>query len=260
MKKNLLFVLLITFVILVIFYTQKEDNFTPSSDKKETDAKTGSIVFGIEAMYPPFEFLSNGEIVGMDVDIANAIASELKKDAKFMDMKFDSLLPALDNNTVNAVISAITITEQREKNFDFSIPYYSEGLVVVFRINDPINIEDLQNKTIACQLGSTMQIWAKKHISEENVIAVDNNNQAIEMLKTGHVDGVIVNTSQGISFLKENQSLDYQSIPNSSNEGFGIAFKKGSPLKSEVDKAIEKIKLDGTLNKIIAKWIYKNDL
>src|SRR3989304_2258278 len=139
------------------------------------------------------------------------------------DMKFSVILAALQTGFVDAAISTITITPEREKNFDFSKPYSHESMAMVFPKDKPItdNLQ-LSGKKIACQLGTTMEIWLKKYAIGTEIITMDNNNQAIEALKAGHVDGVLVDSVQGIAFRDHNNGFSYAVIAKS-DTGYGGA-------------------------------------
>jgi polar amino acid transport system substrate-binding protein len=213
------------------------------------------IKFATSADYPPFEYYANGEIKGFDVELAQLIAKELGKKAVFENMQFSSILAALQIGSVDAAISTFTITQERKKSFDFSEPYYNESLVMVFDKNKPItNKLQLTGKKIACQLGTTMEIWLKKYALSTEIITMDNNNQAIEALKAGHVDGVLIDSVQGATFSRQNAGLSYAAIAQS-DTGYGIAFKKGSPLKDQVNKDLSSFKAKGEIKKLQQKWL-----
>jgi len=169
-------------------------------------------------------------------------------------MQFSSIFAALENNTVDAAISTITATPERKKNFDFSEQYYVESLSVVFPKNAPIaNESELSGKKIACQLGTTMEVWLKAHHADSEIITMDNNNQAIEALKAGHVDCVLMDNIQGIAFSHRNPNLSYAMVAKSDN-GYAIAFKKGSALKDEINGALKSLESSGELEKLKKKW------
>lgn len=213
------------------------------------------IKFAVSADYPPFEYYVNGEIKGFDIELARLIAKNLGKKAVFENMQFSSVLPSLQNNFVDAAISTIAITEERQKNYDFSTPFYNEKLAMIFIKNQPItNKSQLPGKKIACQLGTTMEIWLKKHATESKIITVDNNNQAIEALKTGHVDGVLVDDVQAAAFCQKNTELA-ASVIVKHGAGYAIAFKKTSPLKDQVNKALASLKASGEIKKLQQTWL-----
>jgi len=219
--------------------------------------KTGDkIKFATFADYPPFEYQENGEIKGFDIELAQLIAKKLGKIATFENMQFSSILPALKNDSVDAAIATITITKEREKNFDFSEPYYANSMTTVFIKEKPVtNKSQLSGKKIACQLGTTMEIWLKEqHIPDAEIITMDANNQVIEALKAGHVDVALMDGIQGIIYSQKNPHLHYAFIVQS-DAGYGIAFKKGSPLKDQINKVIKSLKSEGAIKKLQQKWL-----
>jgi polar amino acid transport system substrate-binding protein len=223
------------------------------------DKPKNEIKFAISAEYPPFEYHTHGEIKGFDIELARLIAKELGKKAVFEDMQFSTILAALQNGSVDAAISTITITEERKKNFAFSDPYYNESMAMVFSKSQPIvDKSQLPGKKIACQLGSTMEIWLKTHATRTEVISMNNNNQAIEALKAGHVAGVLVDSVQGAAFSQQNTGLFYAVIAKS-DTGYGIAFKKDSLLKDQVNKALSSLNTKGEIKKLQQKWLENSE-
>lgn len=223
-----------------------------------SDHKDANIIkFATSAEYPPFEYQQHSELKGFDIELAKLIAKEIGKEAVFENIQFSSVLPALGHGQVDAAISTITITKERANNFDFSIPYYFDKMVTVFNIKTPILAQaDLEGKKIACQLGTVMEIWLKNNAPDSEIIALNNNNQAIEALKTGHVDAVLIDAVQGVIYSQKNLNLSYASIAQS-EDGYAVAFKKGSNLKSLVDQAIKNLQEKGEMKKLQDKWIEK---
>jgi polar amino acid transport system substrate-binding protein len=214
----------------------------------------GVIKFATSADYPPFEYYANGQITGFDIELAELIGEKLGKKVVFENMQFSSIFAALESNNVDAAISTITATKERAKAFDFSIPYYVESLAAVFPKDKPItNKSALSGKKIACQLGTTMEIWLKEHASDATIVSIDDNNQAIEALKAGHVDGVLMDHIQGIAFSHNNANLSYAEIAKS-DTGYSIAFKKSSALKNDIDEALKSLESSGELEKLKQKW------
>ena len=218
-----------------------------------------SIKFATSAEYPPFEYNVNGELRGFDIDLAKLIAKELGKEAIFEDMQFSTILPALQNNHVDAAIATITVTPERKQHFDFSQIYYFDAIAAVYKKTQPINSKaDLASKKITCQLGTTMEIWLKRNSFTNHIIAMDNNNQLIEALKADHVEVAIMDRAQAHLFSQNNPHLAYQVIEQS-EDGYAVVTQKGAPLLAQINQAIEKLKQQGEIAKLEEKWL-KGDL
>lgn len=218
------------------------------------DKQDHRIKFATSADYPPFEYHENGEIKGFDIDLARFIGKELGKEVIFEDMRFGAILGALQSGSVDAAISTITTTEEREKNFDFSDSYYKESLAIVYPKDRPlVDKAQLSKKKIACQLGTTMEIWLKNHVLDAEISSMDNNGQAIEALKSGYVDGVFIDSIQARAFCQKNPKL-YYSVIAQSDLGYAIVMQKGSPLKDKVNKILRHLEKEGVLEELRKKW------
>jgi polar amino acid transport system substrate-binding protein len=238
-KKNLLFLLL---SLSLLGCNNKENH--------------GEIRFAISADYPPFEYQERGKFKGFDIDLANLIAKKLGRVAIFNNMQFATIFPALRNNLVDAAISTFTITKERQLNFDFSLPYYDDSVAIIFSKENPItNKTQLVGKKIACQLGTTMEVWLKnQHIVDATIVVMDSSNQVVESVKSGNVDVGIIDAIQAATFSSKKPSLNYTIIAKS-NIGYGIVFKKGSPLKDRINEILESLIIEGAIKELQQKWL-----
>jgi polar amino acid transport system substrate-binding protein len=226
--------------------------FGCSEQKSENQIK-----FAVSAEYPPFEYYEKGELTGFDIELAKLIAKELGKECVFENMTFSTILAAIKSGTADAGISTITITEERKQNIDFSDPYYTESLSMVYHKNNPIDEKAKVNgRKIACQMGSTMEIWLKTAAKNVQLTAMDHNNQAIEALKSGLVEGVLVDSVQAVAFCEKNPGLAHAVIAKA-DTGYGIALQKGSPLTAQINQALKVLITKGELQKLIKKWLSK---
>ena len=213
------------------------------------------IRFAISAEYPPFEFIDQGKLQGFDIDLAKLIGKELGKEVTFVDMQFSAVLPTLQNGGADAAISTITVTPEREASFDFSDPYYTEYLASVYKTAQPITTAaQLKGQTVACQIGYSMEIWLKQHVPDAHLFTLDSNNHLIESLKAGIVKVVLIDAMQAEVFAKKNPGLGY-SIIAQSDSGYAIAFKKGYPLKAQINAALKALKANGELEMLQQKWL-----
>lgn len=228
-----------------------------ASLKKIKDS--GKLVLGTSADYPPFEFHASIDgkdtIVGFDIDVAKEIAKDLGVTLEIKDLKFDGLLAALDQGSVDIVIAGLSPTEDRAKSVDFSIQYYSAEQAVVVRGADKgtlTTLESLKGKTIAAQKG-TIQEDAAKAVEGATVLSLGKISDLILALKSNRADAAIIEVPVAESNVKENTDLVISSIViKNEGEGKVAAIKKGaSDLVAEVNKTLERILADGTFEKFV---------
>ncbi|STY29850.1 glutamine-binding periplasmic protein precursor [Legionella wadsworthii] len=219
------------------------------------NSETNELHFATTAEYPPFEYSDRGELKGFDIELAKLIAKELGKKAVFDNMQFSTVLPVLTSGQDDIAIATISITDARKKNFDFSDPYYFEGMAAVYPANQPVTTSSqLKGKRVAVQLGSVMEIWMHENFPTLKIIALDNNNQAIEALLAGHVDVVLLDGTQGKIFTQNHAGLSYSLIAKA-DHGYALTLKKGSPLTAQINKALHKLKANGEIKKLENTWL-----
>ena len=217
---------------------------------------------GTEPTFAPFEFMDTQtrEFVGYDIDLIRAVADKAGYDIEVVNMGFDGLIPALMTNNIDIVVSGVTITEERKKRVDFCEPYYQAGQGLMIRAGDEAKyqkIEDLHNKTIAVQIGTTGAEVAKG-IPGTKIKAFNTSAEAFMDLKMNGSDVVITDRPVIGYFLVTNaraaKGLKRQPMQFDS-EYFGFAVKKGNTeLRDKVNAAMKSMKDDGTYDKIYAKW------
>jgi polar amino acid transport system substrate-binding protein len=222
------------------------------------DGKNGdAITFGTSADYRPFEYYEGGEIVGFEVDLAKAIAEKLGKQAEFRDMSFQAVLTELQNESIDVAMASMSPTKERRQNYDFTVVYHKSGVALVYKKgNKPDASSNLSGVKVACQLGSVPEKWIKENRPTAKVVSIDHVTQGGEFLKAGHVVGIVVDSPAAISLCADNQEFEYVIIAELSDDdgGCAMAVKKDSPLKQQIDDAIQKLQDSGELQAIKAKW------
>ena len=215
----------------------------------------GSLLFVTTSDYPPFEYKKNGQLVGFDVELAELVAQELGLEAHFQDMPFGSLMLAVANNMADAAIATMTYTPERANSFDFSQPYYVESLAIISHKRTPIyKSTSLEGKIIACQIASAMEAWLKTHAPSTQRYTVDTNPQAVEALKAGHVQGVLIDEVQAKAFVSKNPTLTYELVAHA-DSGYGIVLKKNSPLTAKMNQALTNLENNGKLAALKQKYL-----
>lgn len=221
--------------------------------------KTASdtVIVGISADNPPYEFFKNNEIVGIDIDIINEIARVLGKKVVIKNLDFQGLLASLSTKNVDLVISGLAITEGRKSQVDFSSPYASTSIAILSKKADNIhNINDLHKKIVGAQTGSTCS-----KISDSLSDRFDFKSHTLssipmmlQELSNNLIDAILIDSSVANNICDTNSQFSAFTLENAVAE-FAIAFPKGSVLKEQVNIAIEYLQKQGILNQILKKWI-----
>ena len=210
-------------------------------------------VIGTNAEYPPFEYLEDGKVCGLDADIIAAIAQKLNVQYKWSNTNFDGLIPALQTKKMDAVIAGMSITPERAKAVNFSIPYLSSNVAFIANKSKPINgIEDLENKNYGAELGTTKEAAARK-IKGATVTPFSSNTGALVALKSGKIDGIVLDESVAVKFVENNPEL--MLVGALEGEPKAIAFNKDdTELMEKFNKALQELIDDGTIQKLREKY------
>jgi polar amino acid transport system substrate-binding protein len=229
-------------------------------DDTKTAASKDTIVVATSADNPPYEFIQDGKVVGLDIDIMEAIAKELGKKLVVKNFDFPGLLPALTSKNVDAVIAALTVTDERKTRVDFSEGYASTSMAVLFRKGDDLkSTNDLSSKVVGVLMGTTWESYAKglaEKIPNLRIRSLSNNLVLVEELKSGTVDALIMEEMQVNQFMTNISGLSSFTLDNTKGE-FAIALPKDSTLTPLINQTIKTLFLNGSLNEIKTKWLVK---
>ena len=208
--------------------------------------------------YQPFEFTKNGKTVGFDIDLMREIGKRAGFQPQFQNVTFDGIIGGLGSGLYDAAVSAMTITPEREKQIDFSKPYFNADQSLMVQKGSKIkSTDDLSGKTVGVQIGTTGAMQAnklKKNGKVGQVRTFDTITDAFSALENGQIDAIINDFPVSAYRAKtSNGSLVIvQTIPT--GEQYGIAFPKDSELLKPANKALAEIKKDGTYTKLYKKW------
>lgn len=268
--KKILALLLSTLVVGSIFVGCGKNDNKEKDDKKNVNVlqkiKDNKVIkVGLEDTYPPMEFRNEkNELIGFDIDLCDEIGKRLEVKVEYVMTEFGGLMMSLNSNKIDMSASAISITEERKKEAEFTKSYVDSGqALVVKKGNTSIKDEkDLKGKIVGAQLGTTGEIAAKKIEGVKEVKAYDKVPQVFQDLEIGRIDAVIVDEFVGRYYLSKQKDKSGV-IKSLEQEPIGIAFKKGEKeLQEEVQKIIDEMIKDGTMSKISEKWfgadIYKD--
>lgn len=218
---------------------------------KKDDSK---LIMVTEAGFAPYEYYSNGEIVGVDVDIAKEIAVSMGKELVIKDIAFDSIINEVKTGKADFGAAGISYNEERAKNVDFTINYSTSKQVVIVKNDSGItNIGDINGKKIAVQLGSIADTYVSSTYKDASVVRQKKYLAAIEDLNTGKVDCVVMDLLPAEQILKTNSGLkilDGALVEDS----YGMIVKKGNKeLLDNINKVLEKLKNEGKIDEYIIK-------
>lgn len=218
---------------------------------KRDDSK---LIMVTEAGFAPYEYYSNGEIVGVDVDIAKEIAASMGKELVIKDIAFDSIINEVKTGKADFGAAGISYNEERAKNVDFTINYSTSKQVVIVKNDSGItNIGDINGKKIAVQLGSIADTYVSSTYKDASVVRQKKYLAAIEDLNTGKVDCVVMDLLPAEQILKTNSGLkilDGALVEDS----YGMIVKKGNKeLLNNINKVLEKLKNEGKIDEYIIK-------
>lgn len=223
-------------------------------------ANAETLRVGTEATYAPFEFAAqDGSLTGFDVELIQAIGKEVGFDVEVVNMPFDGLVPAIMTSQIDAVIAAMTITEERAKRVDFSAPYYTSGLSILIREETASkypNVDAIKGHKLCAQIGTTGALTAEK-LSPGKVTTFNTEPEAFMELKAKGCEGVVNDRPINLYFLTQSNASEGITEINEilTAEKYGIAVRKGNAeLLEKINKGLKAVRENGTYDKIYQKW------
>jgi len=224
-----------------------------SAEYKTIEA--GKFIYATSPDFPPFESLDDSDnVVGIEPDILAIICGNLGLTPEPYAIDFDSALVAPSAGKADAVVSGVTVKEERKATMEFTIPYVTIVQGVVFRTGDDVTMENLKDKTIGVQSGTTGQIEAVERYGEDHVVAYDKYSLGFQALQNGQVDCIMVDDMVGAAYVKQIPGLEMFKT-DFDPENFAFGFAKGNTELVEAFNAeLQKLIDDGTIEQIILKW------
>ena len=234
-----------------------------ATENTEDTAEGGTLVMATNAEFPPYEYHEGDEIVGIDVEIAAAIAEKLGMELQVEDMAFDSLIPAIQSNKADMVLAGMTVTEDRLENVNFSDSYATGVQVVIVKEDSDIkSVDDLladgANHSIGVQTATTGDIYCTGDIEDAGLGTVERYNKgadAIQALLAGKIDCVVIDSQPAKEFVEANEGLTILDTEYAV-EDYAIALNKdNTELLDKVNAALKELTDDGTIQSILDKYI-----
>ncbi|MBR5498194.1 MAG: transporter substrate-binding domain-containing protein [Clostridia bacterium] len=272
MKKILSIVLALTMVfsLALVFTACTENKTTTEETSTDVDAATGMtategvLVMATNAEFPPYEYVEGGEYAGIDVEIAGKIAEKLGLTLEIKDVEFGSIIGGVQSGKFDIGMAGMTVTEERLKSVNFSTTYATGVQVVIVAEGSAItSLDDLKgdgSMKFGVQQDTTGDIYASFSVEdggygEDNVVRYKTGADAVQALKTGKVDAVIIDNEPAKAFVAANEGLKILDA-EWAVEDYAIAIAKGNTeLLTAVNNALAELEADGTIDAIIAKYI-----
>lgn len=222
----------------------------------ETEAAGGVLVMATNAEFEPWEYYDGDQIVGIDAEIAAAIAEKLGMTLEIEDMAFDSIIPAVTSGKADFGAAGMTVTEDRLQSVDFTDTYAESAQVIIVKEGSDISSSaDLEGKVIGVQLGTTGDILATDIVGDENMERYNKGFEAVQALLQDKIDAVVIDSAPANVFVQQNEGLTICD-EKMSQEEYAIAVKKGNTeLMEKINTALVELKEDGTIDEIINKYI-----
>ena len=218
--------------------------------------KEGTLTMATNAYFPPYEYYDGQDIIGIDADIAKAIADKMGLELKIEDMEFDSIITAVSTGKADLGLAGMTVTPDRQKNVDFSDTYANGVQVIIVKEDSTIaKPDDLKGKKIGVQLSTTGDLTATDEFGKDSVVQYNKGNDAVMALTQGQVDAVIIDNEPAKSYVEANKGLKILDTEFLNEDYAACISKDNAGLTKAVNKALAELKADGTLQKIVDKYI-----
>ena len=263
--KNRIFPALAAGVLALTALTACGGGQPPQSEEKGGDLLAaiqakGEIVVAMEGTWAPWTYHDEaGELVGYDVEVAQAVAEQLGVKVSFAESGWDSLLAGLESGRYDIIVNGVEIDEARQEKFDFSVPYaYNRTAVIVRGDNEEIqSMEDLEGKQTANTISSTYAAVAQKYGAE--VTGVDDLNQTFELLTSGRIDATLNADVSYHDYMRAHPEADIKiACLDPDPTQVAIPMRKGeesAALREAIDKALTQLSEDGTLTELSTKYL-----
>ncbi len=246
----------ISLLIALLMIVGATFTFTGCNKSKKTDV----IVIATDATWPPMEMVNkNKEIVGYSVDFFAEVAKEAGLKIEVKNVAWDGIFGGLMTKKYDVIVSSVTITDERKKKMDFSVPYFNAGQILVVPIaSKAVTVDDLKGKKVGAQIGTTGAIEIKK-FKDVTLKSYDEIGLAFADMAAGRIDGIVTDTPIAANYAmqKDEYKSKFKIVGEQfTNEFYGLAINKGrTELLNKINKGIEAVKAKGFDKKLEKKWL-----
>lgn len=228
-----------------------------AAETEGAEAAGGVLVMATNAEFPPYEFHEGDSIVGIDAEIAKAIADELGMELEIEDIAFDSIIPEITSGKADMGLAGMTVTEDRKQSVDFSDTYAKASQKIIVTEDSKVaSPDDLKGVIVGVQLGTTGDIYVSDLEGDGTTVErYSKGFEAVQALSQGKIDAVVIDGEPAKTFVAETAGLKILD-ESFTEEEYAIAVKKGNTeLLDKINGALKTLKDNGTLDEIVAKYI-----
>jgi ABC-type amino acid transport substrate-binding protein len=223
----------------------------------------GTIRVGLDPTYPPFESLADGELQGIDYDLANALANDLGLGLNFSYFGYDGLYDALYTGQVDALLSAMVVLPERTKDFSYTTAYFDAGQILMSRVGGEVpNPDALTGMTVAVELGAeghTIANQWKRNETDLTVTPYKSVEEALEAVVSGDADAAVVDSISGRLFAANHPNLA-PSDQYITTEPFAMVVRsRDEELLNHLNESLERLRVTGAVDLIMRKWLDSSD-
>ena len=242
---------------------------TGCGSKEEAGLKTvesGKLIMATNAAFPPYEYIEGNEVVGIDAEIAGAIAAKLGLELQIDDMEFDSIIESVKGGKADIGLAGMTVTPERQEVINFTASYATGVQVVIVTEGSAItSVDDLfadgASTVIGVQRNTTGDLYSTWDLEDAGLATIDRYSKgadAVQALLTGKVDCVVIDNEPAKAFVEANEGLVILDTAYAVEDYAAAMSKDNAELYEAVNKALEELIADGTVASIIEKYIPAN--
>lgn len=231
----------------------------PADSTSANTAPQGETVIRVatESSFKPFSYLDNqGNVVGFEIDLANALCAELKAKCEITSQEWDSLIPSLQADKSDAIMAGMSVTPERQAVVDFTDSYFDNKLVIIGKKGETVTLESLAGKTVGVQQATLSADYLAKHQPNATVKPYDKQDNVYLDLTAGRIDYMMSDIVPVSDWLTTDagKNFEIKGEPIDINDKVAIALRKDDPLKGQLNTALATLKTNGKYDELMAKY------
>ena len=225
----------------------------------DAQAEGGTLRMGTNATFPPYEMVDeNNNVIGIDADIAKAIADKLGMELEIINMEFDALIPALNAGQLDFSMAGMTVTPDRAEQVNFTDSYATGIQSIIVPENSEIaTVEDLSSKKVGVQTGTTGDLYCTDDLGEDRVQRFESGVVATQALVNGQIDAVVIDNEPAKAYVEANEGLKILETEYTVEDYAAAVAKDNTELTEKINGALKELKEEGTIDKIVAEYIHE---